>query len=417
MRNDIPSYQEPSLQTRTLIANGDKYYVPNYKPKPVILDKGRGARVWDLDGNEYIDFTTGISVTSLGHGDPELVDTLTRQAQKIWHASNIFYNQPALLLAAELIDSAPFAKRVFYCNSGAEANEAAIKLARKYSSLNNGADKREIITFEGGFHGRTLATVTATAQPKYHEGFEPLPGGFVYCPYNDPEAVTAAANERTCAILVEPIQGEGGVNPAKPGFLRHLRQLCDRYGALLICDEVQTGMGRSGKLFTYQWEDDLSPDVVTMAKAMGGGLPIGAMLVGDKAAEVLQPGSHGSTFGGNAIVCEVARTMLRRVRDEALLANVRRQGEAIIGRLHAINDELQIFSEIRGRGLLIGAQLSGQWQDKANDLSDRCQQHGALVLIAGPGVLRFLPPLNLSDEETATGMDRVAAALRAACAA
>jgi acetylornithine/N-succinyldiaminopimelate aminotransferase len=411
-------YGELSAQSQTLVEQGRQYFVPNYKPKGVVLDHGKGARLWDLDGNEYIDLGTGISVNSLGHQDPELVDALLTQGQKLWHTSNIYFNEPSIRLAAELVAGAPFAAKAFFCNSGAESNEAAIKLARRFAA-NNGKspEEREIITFYGGFHGRTLATVTATAQPKYHEGFEPVPGGFVYCNFNDFDAVAGKVSDKTCAIMVEPIQGEGGVNPAQPGFLRHLRELCDKHGALLICDEIQSGMSRSGKLFTHYWEEEggVVPDVVTMAKALGGGLPIGAMLASAKVAEALPFGSHGSTFGGNPVASSVARVMWRRVQEPKLLANVQQQGERLLAALQSINDELGIFGEIRGRGLIIGAQLKDAWKGKAGEFGDYCMQQGALILQAGPDVLRFLPPLNITDEELDTGMQRVTAALKAAC--
>lgn len=408
-------YGELSSQSQSLVKYGQQCFVPNYKPKEVILDHGKGARLWDLDGNEYIDLGTGISVNSLGHQDPELVEALLTQGQKLWHTSNIYFNEPSVRLAAELVEATPFADKAFFCNSGAESNEAAIKLARKHASdKGKGPDEREIITFQGGFHGRTLATVTATAQPKYHEGFEPVPGGFVYCPFNDFDAVASKVSDKTCAIMVEPIQGEGGVNPAQPGFLKHLRDLCDQHGALLICDEIQSGMSRSGKLFTHYWEEDVVPDVVTMAKAMGGGLPIGAMLVGNNVANSLPFGSHGSTFGGNPVASAVARVMWRRVQQPELLANVQQQGEKLLAHLQTINEELNLFDQVRGRGLMIGAQLQSDWKGKAGALADHCQQQGALILIAGPDVLRFLPPLNITDEELQAGMERVANALRAA---
>ena len=403
-----------NTSTQVLLETAAQIMVPNYQPKPVVLDHGQGARVWDREGKDYIDFGTGISVTSLGHANPVLQAALNEQAAKLWHASNIYYNEPAIRLAEDLIANAPFASRVFFCNSGAEANEAAIKLARKTASLKYPDSKREIVTFYGGFHGRTLATVTATAQPKYQQGFEPVPGGFVYCEFNDFEQAAGKIGANTCAVLVEPIQGEGGIRPAEPGFLNHLRQLCDQNDALLMCDEVQTGMGRTGKLYTHQWEEGLQPDVVTLAKALGGGLPIGAMLVGPKAAEVLQPGSHGSTFGGNPVVCAVARAMLDQVRDPQTLAHVQRQGQHLLEALQSLNTELDLFAEVRGRGLMLGAVMNERWQDRAGALSDACLQHGLLVLIAGPAVLRFLPPLNISDNELDDGITRLQAALREA---
>ena len=406
MNKQIPT----SPLSQELVAKGQRYFVPNYKPREMIIDHGRGARVWDLDGNDYIDLGTGISVNSLGHQEPDLVQALTDQAQKIWHTSNIFFTEPTVRLAEELVQAAAFAERVFFCNSGAEANEAAIKLARKYSSQHFPPQKREIITFKGSFHGRTLTTVTATAQPKYHEGFEPLPGGFSYCPFNDFAAIEAQISDSTCAVLVEPIQGEGGITSAVPGFLRHLRDLCDKHDALLMLDEVQCGMGRTGKLFAHEW-DEVAPDVVTLAKALGCGFPIGAMLTAPKVAEVLQFGSHGSTFGGNPMASAVARVALSKIRSTELLANVERQGAVIKERFNALNQSLDLFTEVRGKGLMIGAELKPDGHGKAGDISEVCRRHGVLVLQAGPNVLRLLPPLNITDEEVATGLERIQTAL------
>ena len=408
--------EEQTGKTRELVATGQRRYVPNYAPKEMILDRGAGARMWDLDGNEYVDLGAGIGVTSLGHGDPELAQALTGQAGRLWHVSNLYFAEPAVRLAEELCE-ASFADRVFFCNSGAEANEAAIKLARKHASLRYGAEKREIVTFHGGFHGRTLATVTATAQPKYQDGFEPLPGGFRYCPYNDDAALDEAIGERTCAVLVEPIQGEGGVVPAEDGFLAAVAERCRTHDALLMFDEIQSGLARTGRLFAYQWEEGLLPDVVTIAKALGGGLPIGAMLVGARAAETLGAGSHGSTFGGNPIAAAVARVVLRKLRSPELRANVERQGERLRKRLVALHNEIGIIAEVRGRGLMIGAVLRGGWAGRAGELGEGCRRHGVLVLQAGPDVLRFLPPLNITDAELDDGMERFEAAMREAVAA
>ena len=404
---------QQTRKTRALVATGQRRYVPSYAPKEMILDRGDGARLWDLDGNEYVDLGAGISVTSLGHGDPDVVEALSAQASRLWHVSNLYFAEPVVRLADELCE-ATFADRVFFCNSGAEANEAAIKLARKHASLRHGAEKREIVTFHGGFHGRTLATVTATAQPRYHEGFEPLPGGFRYCGYNDVAALDAAIGERTCAVLVEPIQGEGGVVPAADGFLAAVAERCRAHDALLMLDEIQSGLGRTGRFFAHEWEDGVVPDVATIAKALGGGLPIGAMLVGSAAAETLQPGSHGSTFGGNPIAAAVARVVLRKLRSADLLANVERQGERLRRRLVALHNELGFIAEVRGKGLMLGAVLRGAWAGRAGELGERCRRHGVLVLQAGPDVLRFLPPLNITDTELDDGMDRFEAAMRAA---
>ena len=397
-----------------LIATGKKYYVPNYKPREMILDHGKGATVWDLDGNDYIDLGAGIAVCGLGHQDPDLLAALDAQSRKLWHTSNVFFTEPPIRLCEALVESSGFASRAYLCNSGAEANEAAIKLVRKYAAdKGKSPAQRNIISFNGSFHGRTLAAVTLTAQPKYQQGFEPLPGGFIYCDtFNDEAAIEKLVDENTCAIFVEPVQGEGGVMPAKPGFLKHLRALCDKVGALLVIDEIQAGMGRTGTLFAYP-QDEIIPDVVTLAKALGGGLPIGAMLVGPKAAETFQFGSHGSTFGGNPVMAAVALAALKKLGSPALLAGVKTKAEAVRGYLNAINTELSVFKEIRGRGLMIGAELLPAHHGKANDIADFARKQGVLVLVAGPNVLRFLPPLNASDAELETGFARVKTALKA----
>ncbi|OHE87057.1 MAG: acetylornithine aminotransferase, partial [Lysobacterales bacterium RIFOXYD1_FULL_69_11] len=298
--------------TADLYALAERYYVPVYRPRRIVLDRGRGSRVWDRDGVEYIDFGAGIAVNALGHAHPALLAALHEQAAKLWHTSNVFVSEPPLRLAQALVESSRFAKRVFFCNSGAEANEAAIKLARRWAAAQGrGPARRTILSFRGSFHGRTLAAVTATAQPKYHEGFEPLPPGFAYSDFNDLAAAERAmADGSVCAVLVEPVQGEGGVTPATPEFLVGLRELCDRHGALLVCDEIQCGMGRTGHLFASHGYG-VAPDVVTLAKALGGGFPIGAMLVGTRAAETLSFGAHGTTFGGNPLAAAVAGAALK----------------------------------------------------------------------------------------------------------
>lgn len=404
-------YGTPSAESQAVIEAGQQAFIPNYAPAPMVLERGEGARVWDKDGNEFIDLGAGISVSSFGHQDPELVAAAEAQLRKLWHVSNLYWTEPPVRLCAELVASAPFARRAFLCNSGAEANEAAIKLARKWASATRDPAHREIITFTGGFHGRTLATVTATAQPKYHEGFEPLPGGFVYCPFNDVDAVEAAASERTCAIMVEPVQGEGGINLPAPGYLAHLRRICDQHDALLIVDEIQAGLGRTGKMYAHQWEEGLEPDVMTLAKALGGGLPVGAMLAGDKVAETMQLGSHGSTFGGNPVACAVARVVLKRLSDPAFMRRVSAVGERVVKRLEAFGESRQLFSEVRGKGLMVGAELREPFAGKAGDVGQAAARHGALVLSAGPDVVRLLPPLTINDDELEAGMSRLEAAL------
>lgn len=395
-----------------LIEKGKRYYVPNYKPRDMILDRGEGATLFDLEGRDYVDLGSGIAVCGLGHQDADLKQAAIDQLDKLWHTSNIFYTEPPIRLAEALVESAAFAKRVYLCNSGAEANEAAIKLVRKYAAdRGKPPEQREIITFSGSFHGRTLATVTATAQPKYHEGFEPLPGGFVYCErFNDEAAIESLVSEKTCAIMVEPVQGEGGVVPAKPGFLKYLRELCDRVGALLVVDEIQCGMGRTGLLYAHE-HDEVRPDVMTLAKALGGGLPIGAMLVGEKVEHTFQFGSHGSTFGGNPVMAAVALKSLEKLRQQSLLAEVEKRSKQMMDALQRMNETHNCFTEIRGRGLMIGTELVEKWHGRAAEISEAARQEGVLVLVAGPNVCRFLPPLTISEAELSLGLHRFEAAL------
>lgn len=399
--------------TASLLDLGKRYWLPVYKPRDVLLDHGKGSRVWDSEGRDYIDFGAGIAVNALGHQDPDLLDALTTQAHKLWHSSNVFYSEPPLHLAEELVRASGFAERVFLCNSGAEANEAAIKLVRKWATAQGRpSERRVILTFQGSFHGRTLATVTATAQPKYQEGYEPLPGGFRYLPFNDVAALEAAFGAGDiAAVMLEPVQGEGGVLPAAPGFLKRVRELCDQHDALLVLDEIQCGMGRTGTLFAHV-QDGVLPDIVTLAKALGCGFPIGAMLAGAKVAQIMQYGAHGTTFGGNPMASAVARVALRKLSSPPVLENVHRQAAALRAGLKAINDELALFAEVRGRGLMIGAVLADTYRGRAGDILDHAASHGLLVLQAGPDVLRFVPPLIISDADLAEGLKRLDAALR-----
>jgi len=403
-----------ATDTQDLLALGRDRYLPVYRPRELILQRGQGARLWDAEGRDYVDFGAGIAVCSLGHCDPDLVAALHEQSTQLWHTSNVFYSEPPLRLADELVAASRFAQRVFLCNSGAEANEAAIKLIRKWAAAQGRTpDQRVILTFKGSFHGRTLAAVTATAQPKYQEGYEPLPGGFRYTDFNDLDAVAAAmAAGDVAAVMVEPVQGEGGVMPAAPGFLAGLRALCDAHNALLVFDEIQCGMGRTGSLFAY-WQDDVVPDIVTLAKALGGGFPIGAMLAGPKVAEVMQFGAHGTTFGGNPLAATVARVALRKLASDDIAANVRRQAQAIRDGIAAINAELDLFSEVRGRGLMLGAVLKPEHAGKAGAILDAAAANGLLLLQAGPDVLRFVPALNIRDDEIADGLARLRKALEA----
>jgi len=398
------------VDSSDLIGLGKRYWLSVYRPRDVVLDHGKGARVWDTEGRDYLDFGAGIAVNALGHQDPDLVAALTTQAGKLWHASNVFWTEPPLRLAEELIAHAPFAERVFLCNSGTEANEAAIKLVRKWaSSKGRPPEERVIVTFKGSFHGRTLASVTATAQPKYQEGYEPLPGGFRYVAFNDVPALEEAfAQGGVSAVMLEPVQGEGGVMPAEPGFLKAVRELCDKHDALLVLDEIQSGMGRTGTLFAHA-HDHVTPDIVTL----GAGFPIGAMLAGPKVADIMQFGAHGTTFGGNPMAAAVARVALRKLASPAVLLNVERQGNDIRAGLNKLNHDLQLFAEIRGRGLMLGAVLAEAYKGRAGEILDLAAAHGLLILQAGPDVLRIVPPLTLTDEETAEGLQRLGEALRA----
>ncbi|WJI14867.1 acetylornithine transaminase [Pseudoxanthomonas winnipegensis] len=396
-----------------LIASAKQYTLSVYRQRELVLERGQGAHVWDTEGREYIDLSAGIAVCGLGHHDPDLTAALIEQAGKLWHTSNIFYSEPPLRLAQELVEASRFATRAFLCNSGAEANEAAIKLVRKWAAgQGRTPERRVIVTFRGSFHGRTLATVTATAQPKYQEGYEPLPGGFRYVDFNDLAQLEAAmAGGDVAAVMLEPVQGEGGVLPAAPGYLKGVEALCRQHDALLVLDEIQCGMGRTGELFAH-WQDGVTPDIVTLAKALGGGFPIGAMLVGPKVAEVMQFGAHGTTFGGNPLGAAVARVALAKLGSPQIAANVVRQSQALRAALARLDGELQLFAEVRGRGLMLGAVLRPAYAGQAAAILDACAAHGLLLLQAGPDVLRFVPALNLTDEELAEGLTRLEAALR-----
>ena len=397
-----------------LLALGRDVLLPVYRQREMILERGQGARVWDSEGRDYVDFAAGIAVCSLGHCDPELTAALVEQAGRLWHTSNVFYSEPPLRLAQELVASSRFAERAFLCNSGAEANEAAIKLVRKWAaSHGRGPERRVIVTFRGSFHGRTLAAVTATAQPKYQEGYEPLPGGFRHVDFNDAAQLEAAmAGGDVAAVLLEPVQGEGGVMPAAPGYLQAVRALCDRHKALLVLDEIQCGMGRTGALFAH-WEDGVVPDIVTLAKALGGGFPIGALLAGPKVAQAMQFGAHGTTFGGNPLAAAVARVALRRLGSDEIAANVARQSQAIRDGLDALSRDFGLFAQMRGRGLMLGAVLKPEHAGKAGAIGDLAAAHGLLLLQAGPDVLRFVPALNISDADVADGLARLRKALEA----
>ncbi|MCP8688887.1 aspartate aminotransferase family protein [Marinobacterium sedimentorum] len=393
-------------------ATFDDVMVPNYNPPAIIPVRGQGSRLWDQQDREYIDFAGGIAVNVLGHRHPALLQALTDQADKVWHLSNVYTNEPVLQLARKLTDST-FAEQVFFCNSGAEANEAAFKLARKYAHDRVGPHKHEIIAFNQAFHGRTLFTVSVGGQAKYREGFEPVPAGIGHVPYNDIEALRAAMSERTCAVVMEPIQGEGGVIPADPDFARALRELCDEHDALLIFDEVQTGVGRTGSLFAYM-DMGVTPDILTSAKGLGGGFPIGAMLTRRDIAASFNVGSHGTTYGGNPLGCAVARAVLDTVDDPALLAGVRHKQQLFVEQLEAINNRHHCFSDIRSAGLLIGAELIESLHGQAPRVLAAARELGLMLLVAGPNVLRMTPSLIIPDQDIVQGMARLEQAIAAA---
>jgi len=372
-------------------ADFDQFMVPNYAPAGFVPVRGLGSRLWDQSGRELIDLSGGIAVNGLGHCHPALVDALTAQAHKLWHVSNIYTNEPALRLARKLTE-ATFAERVFFSNSGAEANEAALKLARKVASDRFGEDKHEIISTINSFHGRTVFTVNVGGQPKYAEGFGPKPGGISHVPYNDLAAMEQAMSERTCAVILEPIQGESGVLPAEQAYLEGARALCDKYDALLIFDEVQTGIGRTGKLFAYELYG-VTPDVLTTAKSLGGGFPVSAMLTTNQHAEHLTVGTHGTTFGGNALACAVGEAVLDIINTPAVLQGVIEKGEYLRSQLRALGEQYQLFEQVRGTGLLIGAVLNADYKNQAAKLMAAAERNDLLVLVAGPNVVRFAPSL------------------------
>ena len=382
----------------------DEFMAPNYAPAAIIPVRGEGSRLWDQDGREYIDFAGGIAVTGLGHAHPKLVAALTEQAHQLWHVSNVLVNEPALRLARRLCELT-FAERVFFANSGAEANEAALKLARKYSADHFGPDKREIIAFTQSFHGRTLFTVTVGGQPKYTEGFEPLPPGIRHVPFNDLAAFAEAISDRTCAVILEPIQGEGGVTSATPEFLQGVRELCDRHRALLIFDEVQCGNGRSGHLYAYMGYG-VTPDILTTAKALGGGFPISAMLTTAAIAASFTVGSHGTTYGGNPLACAVAGAALELLSDPELLAGVRRKHDVFMAGLRRINERFGVFRKLRGQGLLLGCELAEAWRGRSRDFIKAALDEGLLVLVAGPDVIRLAPALIIPDILIEEGLQR-----------
>ena len=376
-------------------------------------DHGKGSWLWDDQGRAYLDFAAGIAVSALGHAHPELIRALTEQAERYWHVSNVLTNPRAIRLARMLCE-ATFADRVFLANSGSEANEAALKLARRHAVNNTGEHRHEIVAFEGAFHGRTLFTVSVGGQPAYSSGFGPKPGGISHLPFNDVAALEnyfADQGESVCAVILEPCLGESGVVPATPAFLQAVRKQCDEYGALMVLDEVQTGVGRSGNLYAYQ-KMGVVPDILTTAKGLGGGFPVSAMLTTENIASNLVVGTHGSTFGGNPMACAVACRVLELVDTAEMREGVAARTGRIMAGLAAINDSTSIFSDIRGCGMLIGCELDKSFSGKARDLLTACTENGLLALVAGPDVLRLAPALNIPEGDIDQGLERLGAAVR-----
>ncbi|HBU5876702.1 bifunctional acetylornithine/succinyldiaminopimelate transaminase [Klebsiella pneumoniae] len=397
--------EQPAITRATF----DEVILPIYAPAEFIPVKGKGSRVWDQQGKEYIDFAGGIAVTALGHCHPALVAALHQQGEMLWHTSNVFTNEPALRLGRKLV-KATFAERAVFMNSGTEANETAFKLARHYAVTRHSPYKTKIIAFHNAFHGRSLFTVSVGGQPKYSDGFGPKPADIVHVPFNDLQAVKAVMDDHTCAVVVEPIQGEGGVTAATPAFLQGLRELCDQHQALLVFDEVQCGMGRTGSLFAYM-HYGVTPDILTSAKALGGGFPVSAMLTTHEIASAFHAGSHGSTYGGNPLACAVANAAFDLINTPAVLDGVSAKRELFVKHLQRLDAEFDLFSDIRGMGLLIGAELKPQHKGRARDFLYAAADAGVMVLNAGPDVMRFVPSLIIDEQDIAEGMARFAQAV------
>jgi predicted acetylornithine/succinylornithine family transaminase len=390
---------------KRLLDEAAKYLMNTYNRYPIVLVKGRGAKVYSDDGKEYLDFVGGIAVNILGHCHPKVVVSIQKQAQRLLHVSNLYHIDSQIKLARLLVENS-FADRVFFCNSGAEANEAAIKLARKYAKDHYSEDRYEIITAYNSFHGRTMATITATGQEKIQKGFEPLLPGFKYVPFNDIDALYSAIDDRTCAVMLEPIQGEGGVRVPSLEYFKRVRTLCNESGVLLILDEVQTGMGRTGRLFAHE-HFGIEPDIMTLAKGLGGGVPIGAMLAKEHVASSFTPGSHASTFGGNPLVCQAAVATLETILEDNafILKECSRLGEYLKDRLYKLKEEFSgIIVDIRGIGLMVGVELTRECQP----IVKACIEKGLLVNCTAGTTLRFTPPLIITEEDIDTALDILA---------
>ena len=392
-----------SNKTQDILELYKSKLMPTYVPS-VVIASGKGITVRDVDGMSYYDFTSGIGVQSVGYGNKKVIDAIRDQAAALTHCSNLYANVPAVNLAAKLVDLSGLGGKVFFCNSGAEANEAAIKLARKWGAQNGG--RYEIVTMRQGFHGRTLATLAATGQSWCQEGYDPLPVGFTYADFNDIESVKAAVTEKTVAIMLEAVQGEGGVTPATPEFMAGVRALCDEKNLLMICDEVQSGMGRTGNWFAWQGYD-VKPDMFTLAKAIADGIPMGAHISNAKLADVFTPSSHASTFGGNPVAAAAALAVIDVIEEDGLLENVAKISTLFREALQALVDKYEKLLEVRGKGLLVGLVVDGD----AKEIVEALQGQSILALTAGPNVVRFLPPLTLGEDDLEDAVDMISDAL------
>ena len=377
----------------------DENIMNTYRRFPIALRKGSGTRLWDVNGKEYLDLVAGIAVCNLGHCHPNVVAAIKDQADNLMHVSNLYYTEKQAQLARLLVENS-FADKVFFCNSGAEANEAAIKLARKYAHENMEPDKFELITMKDSFHGRTMATITATGQEKFQFGFTPLLAGFSYVPFNDLTALEKAITAKTCGIMLEPIQGEGGVIIPDAQYLAGVRDICDRHGILFIMDEVQTGIGRTGKLFAYEYSK-IKPDIMTLAKALGNGFPVGAMLATNKIAKAFGPGNHASTFGGNPLAMAAAVATVKTMLQDGILEQSCKTGEYFLSQLKKLRQKHQIITEVRGRGLMLACGLSVEGSDVVNE----CLKRGLLINCIGGKTLRFVPPLIITTQEVDQAID------------
>ncbi|MDT3699463.1 MAG: aspartate aminotransferase family protein [Thermincola sp.] len=386
------------MNTQEIMEMGQKYVMNTYGRLPMALVRGEGAYVWDAEGKQYLDFVSGLAVNSLGHCHPKVVEAIREQAGKLMHVSNMYWIEPQVQLAQMLVENSALDK-AFFCNSGAEANEGAIKLARKYARKYLGPEKYEIITFDKSFHGRTLAAITATAQPKYQKDLDPLPQGFKYVPFNDFAALEAAVSPHTCAILMEPIQGEGGVNVADYEFMQMVKQLCNDKNLLLIFDEVQCGLARTGKLFAYE-HFAVEPDIMTLAKAVAGGFPMGVLMAKEKVAECFQPGDHASTFGGNPLAAAAGCAAVSILADQAFLAETTEKGRYFAEQLNKLQSKYEFITDIRGKGLIVGLGITVE----GKQIVDACLANGLLINCVGSNVLRFLPPLIVSKDHVDTAV-------------